>query len=827
MFGSAALRLAIETLDDDGNYNTSITENLTAEQVGYYVERYTDGFSAEGQEAVPARDWRPRSITARSVAIHNPELDQTTFTTRFTISWIRDGRFPDTTQTDIEDWRLFIDLTKSQLEHNLDVARSRNMRPISICGYAHAYEDTFPGGPANLADLPHYEAVRYAVILVKDQIEHPDAWHAELEIFSRDDLSQKISQELDAGYFPISASSWRSNSTFNSPPGYYYDNPVDSNQRWSLITVFDQSRDGNLPADRSDFGWDYLPMEDMLADYAGPDGQWRRPVCVAPYTYMPGADPDATLGTLFEEDAELWALVCWRKHPRRYWRVTVDPALEPDAKATNNDPEVSINTYTPMKDGTFDPADPFRCFESQLVADMTTYMVNAASFAILDESGAPVCVRGYTWAPEGFPTTYPNARFRAGSVSKELTALGVMRLNQETAGTPQEFGLNAPFFSVLPLPLSPAYANLTPALQMTIRQMLRHTGGWWPSPSLVPATSYQDPKDSVLHEGDWPVTRSEVMTYWLEIPDRPTDEVPLGWEGVDSLGGQVRRYSNFNYELLYDLIGDRAGLDAEQYIKEEVLTPCGMITTRLGRTERLLQLPGEVVGTPATSSTLAFAMYLADIPPGAPSPASWPRQPFGTNLARAQSISDVGNDEFARSARSSTDVYGAAVQVGSVVRGAGGFVSSAIDLARLASGFRYWRTPGVEPRGYVGLGGGEILTFASTEDMMAAAESEGYNAGFRQLAGWSMFQVGPAMGGFAAPFVDPAPIAVVGGGNIEGGSAFLGCAPAGASFSVLFSRFDVAFNGTSYGQYMLGLNKAGLVGLGAPGGVQLPGPCSP
>jgi hypothetical protein len=111
--------------------------------------------------------------------------------------------------------------------------------------------------------------------------------------------------------------------------------------------------------------------------------------------------------------------------------------------------------------------------------------------------------------------------------------------------------------------------------------------------------------------------------------------------------------------------------------------------------------------------------------------------------------------------------------------------------------------------------------------MMAAAESAAYNAGFRQLAGWSMFQGTPAVGGFAAPFVDPEPIAVVGGGNIEGGSAFLGCAPTGASFSVLFSRFDVPFSGTSYSQYMLGLNKVGLVGLGAPGGVQLPGPCSP
>ncbi len=141
---------AIEVLDDDGNFNSRVTENLTRDQLEAFKLRYRDGTATVAKDA-----WRPRSITAYTVSrrTHGDDDDgEYAFSTRFSVSWIADNWGADSTQNDLENWDLLVDRTKEQVEELIEECGPNGSfagwRPISVCGYAYAYDTVFVGGLA-------------------------------------------------------------------------------------------------------------------------------------------------------------------------------------------------------------------------------------------------------------------------------------------------------------------------------------------------------------------------------------------------------------------------------------------------------------------------------------------------------------------------------------------------------------------------------------------------------------------------------------------------------------------------------------------------------
>lgn len=110
VFFSGLTRLwAIEVLDDDGNYNSRVTENLTVEQLIALRLRYREG----AVDTVPKDAWRPRSITACVVSekiFGEGDDAEYSFSTRFAVSWIGDNWGADQSQNDVENWDLHVDL---------------------------------------------------------------------------------------------------------------------------------------------------------------------------------------------------------------------------------------------------------------------------------------------------------------------------------------------------------------------------------------------------------------------------------------------------------------------------------------------------------------------------------------------------------------------------------------------------------------------------------------------------------------------------------------------------------------------------------------------
>ena len=76
------------------------------------------------------------------------------------------------------------------------------------------------------------------------------------------------------------------------------------------------------------------------------------------------------------------------------------------------------------------PVPELTAFDTTMQQYMEARGITAGALAVTWHSRL-VLARGYTWAPVGTPTTRPTSLFRIASVSKPLTAVGVLRLVQE------------------------------------------------------------------------------------------------------------------------------------------------------------------------------------------------------------------------------------------------------------------------------------------------------------------------------------------------------------------------------------------------------------
>lgn len=170
------------------------------------------------------------------------------------------------------------------------------------------------------------------------------------------------------------------------------------------------------------------------------------------------------------------------------------------------------------------------------------------------ESGAPgmafaVVVDGTTVLERGYGTTKlgggrpvtPGTVFRVGSVTKPLTALGVLVLASRGL-----VDLDAPAVTYLPELSGLIYPGRGSA-PLTLRHLLTHTSGMPPSVSLRPQPSSQ---------------RLLRALRGLRLETEPGELPP--------------RYSNFGFGVVGAIIERVAQLPFERFMQDEVLHPLGM-----------------------------------------------------------------------------------------------------------------------------------------------------------------------------------------------------------------------------------------------------------
>lgn len=217
-------------------------------------------------------------------------------------------------------------------------------------------------------------------------------------------------------------------------------------------------------------------------------------------------------------------------------------------------------------------ADTLRKMESSMERFLAQWGIHGATLAVM-RNDSLVYAHGFGYADENVPME-PNHLMRVASVSKLITAAGIMKLVEEgkLALTDTVFG---------PEDILGEYSSLIKDknwFRITIEHLLMHEAGF-----IVGGAG--DPLFS---------TRTLMRRYDLSEP--PSADHIIRSQLSRRLGykpGTSSRYSNFGYLLLSVIIEKAGGKDYETWIKDNILTPAGCHDMHIARNYYEERYPGE------------------------------------------------------------------------------------------------------------------------------------------------------------------------------------------------------------------------------------------
>ncbi|MCB0526172.1 MAG: serine hydrolase [Lewinellaceae bacterium] len=221
--------------------------------------------------------------------------------------------------------------------------------------------------------------------------------------------------------------------------------------------------------------------------------------------------------------------------------------------------------------GIWTNSDPFKANEIAAVdALVKQYMDDNAipglSIAFAKD-GKLKFARTYGWADkEAGEKVAPRHTFRIASVSKPITATAIMKLEEtnKLELTDKIFGNGAILGNTYG---NNAYTNWLK--QINVDHLLQHTPGGWDQ------------------DGD-PITQNQGWNMGTYIT-KTLDNYPL-----DNQPGQVYDYSNFGFALLGRVIETKTGKTYENWVKDNILTPCGIKGMSIGGSTLAQRKPNEV-----------------------------------------------------------------------------------------------------------------------------------------------------------------------------------------------------------------------------------------
>lgn len=216
-------------------------------------------------------------------------------------------------------------------------------------------------------------------------------------------------------------------------------------------------------------------------------------------------------------------------------------------------------------------------FDYNIPELMAKWKIPGGAIAVVKD-GKLVFVRGYGLADkESNQPVQPDSLFRIGSVSKSITAVGVLKLVEEG-----KLDLDAKAFLILD--------NIKPIkgttldnriYDITVRHLLQHSGGW----------------DRELENDVEPLLLSEKAAKAAGTPAPASAETIIRYvlgQPLQFKPGTKYAYSNFGYCVLGRIIEKVTGQRYEDYIKNQILNPAGITRIQQGRTSLKDRLEGEV-----------------------------------------------------------------------------------------------------------------------------------------------------------------------------------------------------------------------------------------
>lgn len=257
----------------------------------------------------------------------------------------------------------------------------------------------------------------------------------------------------------------------------------------------------------------------------------------------------------------------------RPWQWVVEKA-----NSTITTDSVQTQSITPLNmliSNTHSDLPESEKFDRSVNRFINKWEINGASLAIMKD-GCLIYSKGYGYADvENKTPVDVRHLFRIASLSKLITAVGIMKLEEQG-----KLSLDSRVFGESGI--LPNYKNYTDKRinNITIDQLLRHRGGF------------------TVRSGD-PMFSPRTMQIAKEIGSvsaPSTDQIIeycLG-SGLGYTPGNNTKYSNLGYVILSQIIEKISGIDYEQYIKDSILAPAGCYDMHMAKNTDSLRRSNEV-----------------------------------------------------------------------------------------------------------------------------------------------------------------------------------------------------------------------------------------
>ena len=276
-----------------------------------------------------------------------------------------------------------------------------------------------------------------------------------------------------------------------------------------------------------------------------------------------------------------------------------------------------------------DCGGPLASFDREIVKTMKRYKIPGAAAAVVKD-GRLVYACGFGYADLDAGTRVdPKSLFRLASISKPLTVSALKRLQNDGAltlgdGMITRLGTNMPGGSYKDSRLK----------NITLQQLVDHQGGWDLDKLGFDPMFYSNEVANALGTSR-PSSCPTVMRYMFTK------------KTLNFAPGSDQFYSNFGYCVLGRVIEAQSGMSYEQFVRAKVLGPAGVSASmRVGHSLASQRFKGEV-----SYYDIPFADPVSAVVPGGPKKVQRPDGGFHLEAMDAH----------------------------------GGWVSSALDIARFAS----------------------------------------------------------------------------------------------------------------------------------------------
>jgi CubicO group peptidase (beta-lactamase class C family) len=238
----------------------------------------------------------------------------------------------------------------------------------------------------------------------------------------------------------------------------------------------------------------------------------------------------------------------------------------------------------------YSSGNEFAGVEKTVNAFLRKWTIEGASIAIAKD-GKMIYARGFGYADTATKTeAQPYSRFRIASISKLVTAVGIMKLQEQgkLALTDSVFGdhgiLNDPYFS------SPKDKRV---YNITVAELLSHEAGW--------TQRYGD-------QMFMPIKIAEAMKVKPPVDTKTIIRFALD-KRLHYTPGKGKAYSNLGYSILGLVIEKVSGMPYEDYCRKTILEPIGIYDMNLAGNLPSEKAPFEVTYYEPSDVVLKPSIY--------------------------------------------------------------------------------------------------------------------------------------------------------------------------------------------------------------------------